>query len=78
MELELTGKLDLSDTSLSSDRNRILFGASLYNLPPISKTIIELFVFGDQEISEIAKTLSTDEKTVGKVIDRVKQRLEII
>jgi hypothetical protein len=76
MELELTGKLDMSDTSLFSDRNRILFGASFYTLPPISKTIIELFVFGDQEIAEIAKTLSTDEKTVGKVIDRVKERLE--
>ena len=76
MELELTGKLDLSDASLFSDRNRILFGATFYTLPPISKTIIELFVFGNQEISEIAKTLSTDEKTVGKVIDRVKERLE--
>lgn len=76
MELELTGKLDLSDASLFSDRNRILFGASFYTLPPISKTIIELFVFGNQGISEIAKTLSTDEKIVQKVIDRVKQRLE--
>jgi DNA-directed RNA polymerase specialized sigma24 family protein len=76
MELELTGKLDLSDTSLFSDRNRILFGASFYTLPPISKTIIELFVFGNQEIAEIAKTLSTDEKTVQKVIDRVRERLE--
>ncbi|WP_372770340.1 hypothetical protein [Lutibacter sp.] len=76
MELELTGKLDLSDASLFSDRNRILFGASFYTLPPISKTIIELFVFGNQGISEIAKTLSTDEKIVQKVIDRVKQRME--
>jgi hypothetical protein len=76
MELELTGKLDLSDTSLFSDRNRVLFGASFYTLPPISKTIIELFVFGNQEIFEIAKTLSTDEKTVKKVIDRVRERLE--
>lgn len=76
MEMELTGKLDLSDLSLVSDKNRILFGASFYTLPPISKTIIELYVFGNQEIAEIAETLSVAEKTVQKVIDRVKERLE--
>ncbi|OGS74293.1 MAG: hypothetical protein A3F91_04405 [Flavobacteria bacterium RIFCSPLOWO2_12_FULL_35_11] len=76
MEMELTGKLDLSDISLVSDKNRILFGASFYTLPPISKTIIELYVFGDQEIAEIAETLSVDKKTVQNVIDRVRERLE--
>ena len=76
MEMELTGKLDLSDTSLFSDKNRILFGASFYTLPPISKTIIELYVFGDQEIDEISETLSVDKKTVQNVIDRVRERLE--
>ena len=76
MEMELTGKLDLSDLSLVTDKNRILFGASFYTLPPISKTIIELYVYGNQEITEIAETLSVDEKTVQKVIDRVKERLE--
>jgi len=76
MEMELTGKLDLNDLSLVTDKNRILFGASFYTLPPISKTIIELYVFGNQEIAEIAKTLSADEKTVQKVIDGVKRRLE--
>ncbi|MHB1146441.1 MAG: RNA polymerase sigma factor sigma-70 region 4 domain-containing protein [Lutibacter sp.] len=76
MELELTGKLDLSDTPLFSDKNRILFGASFYTLPPIIKTIIELYVFGNHGIAEISETLSVDEKTVQKVIDRVKERLE--
>lgn len=76
MEMEITGKLDLSDVSLVSDKNRILFGASFYTLPPISKTIIELYVFGNQGIAEIAETLSVAEKTVQKVIDRVKERLE--
>ena len=76
MEMELTGKLDLSDLSLVTDKNRILFGASFYTLPPISKTIIELYVFGDQGLAEISETLSVDEKTVQKVIDGVKRRLE--
>lgn len=75
MELELTGKLDLRNTS-TSDKRRVLFGGAFYTLPPISKTIIELYVFGDQEIAEIAKTLSIDEKSVTEVIDSVKQRLE--
>jgi len=35
-----------------------------------------LYVYGNQEITEIAETLSVDEKTVQKVIDRVKERLE--
>ena len=78
MELELTGKLDLSDASLFSDRNRILFGASFYTLPPISKNIIELYVFGDQGIKEISETLLVDENLVDKVINRVRERLESI
>lgn len=76
MELEITGKLDLNDTNLFSDRTRALFGATFYTLPPISKNIIELYVFGNQDILEIAKTLKVSEDTVRKVIDRVKERLE--
>ncbi|MFA5298096.1 MAG: hypothetical protein WC389_07795 [Lutibacter sp.] len=78
MELELTGKLDLSDASLFSDRNRILFGASFYRLPPISKNIIELYVFGEQGVKDISETLLVDEKLVDKVINRVRERLESI
>ncbi len=76
MELELTGKLDLSEISLFSDRSRVLFGATFYTLPPISKNIIELYVFGNLDILEISETLKVSEDTVRKVIDRVKQRLE--
>lgn len=76
MELEITGKLEMSDNSLFSDRNRTLFGASFYTLPPISKNIIELYVFGNQDILEISETLKVSEEMVRKVIDRVKERLE--
>ncbi len=78
LELELTGKLDLSDASLYSDRNRALFGATFYTLPPISKNIIELYVFGNQGILEISETLKVSEIFVKEVIDRVKQRMEIL
>jgi DNA-directed RNA polymerase specialized sigma24 family protein len=78
MEMEITGKLDLSDNSLFSDRNRVLFGASFYTLPPISKNIIELYVFGNQTVDEISETLKVNKNTVLKVIDRIKERLEII
>ncbi len=78
MEMEITGKLDLSDNLLFSDRNRALFGASFYTLPPISKNIIELYVFGNQDILEISETLKVSENTVRKVIDRIKERLEIL
>lgn len=76
MELEITGKLDLTETPLSTDKSRALFGATFYTLPPISKNIIELYVFGNQDILEIAETLKVSEDTVRKVIDRVKERLE--
>ncbi len=75
MELEITGKLEMSDASLFSDRNRILFGVSFYTLPPISKNIIELYVFGNQDILEISETLKVSEEKTRKVIDRVKERL---
>ncbi|WP_372794632.1 hypothetical protein [Lutibacter sp.] len=76
LEMELTGKLNLNNASLSSDKSRTLFGSSFYTLPTISKRIIELFVFGDQTIAEIADTLFIDEEKVEKVIVRVKERLE--
>lgn len=76
MELEITGKLDLNDTPLFSDRTRALFGATFYTLPPISKNIIELYVFGNLDILEISETLKVSEDTVRKVVDRVKERLE--
>ena len=78
MELEITGKLDLNDTPLFSDRTRALFGATFYTLPPISKNIIELYVFGNLDILEISETLKVSEDTVRKVIDRVKERLEML
>lgn len=77
MELEITGKLDLSDNQLFSDRNRALFGASFYTLPPISKNIIELYIFANQTVAEISETLNVTENTVSKVIERIKERLEI-
>ncbi|WP_299528037.1 hypothetical protein [uncultured Lutibacter sp.] len=76
LEMELTGKLNLSNASLSSDKSRTLFGSSFYTLPTISKRIIELFVFGDQTTAEIADTLFVEEEKVQKVIVRVKERLE--
>ncbi len=76
LEMELTGKLNLNNASLSSDKSRTLFGSSFYTLPTISKRIIELFVFGDQTTTEIADTLFVDEEKVEKVISRVKERLE--
>ena len=76
MELEITGKLDLTETPLSTDKSRALFGTTFYTLPPISKNIIELYVFGNQDILEIAETLNVSEDTVRKVIDRVKERME--
>lgn len=76
MELEITGKLDLNDSALFSDQKRAVFGATFYTLPPIRKNIIELYVFGNQDILEIAETLKVSGDTVKKVIDRVKERLE--
>lgn len=76
MELEISGKLDLKEMPLSTDKSRALFGATFYTLPPISKNIIELYVFGNQDVLEIAETLKVSEATVRKVIDRVKERLE--
>ncbi|MFO7674629.1 MAG: hypothetical protein R6V74_13055 [Lutibacter sp.] len=76
MELEITGKLNLNDTALFSDQTRALFGATFYTLPPISKNIIELYVYGVQPVDEIAETLKVNKVSVEKVIERVKERLE--
>ncbi len=76
MEMEIIEKLGLKDTALFSDRSRALFGASVCTLPPISKNILELYVFGNQDIIEISDTLKVHEDTARKVMVRVKERLE--
>jgi len=75
-EVQLTGKLSLNINPLSSYKKRNLFGWLYHSLPPKSKTITELYVFGDQNISEISDILLIDEEKVKRVIDKITKRFK--
>ncbi len=78
LELQLTKKLNLNDISLFSTEKRKLFGELFHTIPPKSKNIIELYIFGDQSISEISDIMLIDEEKVEKVITVVSKRLKLL
>ncbi len=78
LEQQIIGKLNLNDMSLSSAEKRNLFGDLFYNIPPKSRVIIELFIFGYQNISEISELLLIGEEKITKVIAKVTDRFKLI
>lgn len=71
-------KLNLEDLTLQSAKKRKLLGGLFYKIPPRSKHIIELHVFGNQSIEEISEMLQLQEKIVEEVINSVKEKFKLI
>lgn len=78
MEKQLAIKLDIDYESKALDRQSNLFGNFFNTIPPVSRTIIELYVFGSQTTSEIAEILVVDEDIVISIINKIKERFKLI
>jgi len=70
---QIYDKLGLEPTT--DHKAKELLGVSFYNLPPKSRIIIELYIFGNQSIEEIKNILLVKEEIIEKVIEKVIKRL---
>ncbi len=78
LEKLMTEKLNLEDLTLQSDKKRKLLGSLFYKMPPKSRYIVELYVFGNQSVEDIAEILHLQEERVNEVIDTIKEKFKLI
>lgn len=78
LEQQLIGQLDLHEDVLISEEKRRLLGQLYYSVPPKSKTVIELMVFGNQDTTEISEIMEVPEAIIQKVLFKVKERFRLL
>ncbi len=78
LEQQLIKKLDMSDTLLPSLERRTIFGAVYNNIPPRSKSVLELYVFGNRSIHEISEILEVPEDVVDRIMDKLKEKFRLL
>jgi len=78
IEQQLIQKLDMSDTLLPSLERRTIFGAVYNNIPPRSKSVLELYVFGNRSIHEISEILEVPEDVVDRIMDKLKEKFRLL
>jgi len=71
-------KFKLSDDIQLSTARRGAFGYAYNSIPHFSKTIFELYAFGDRNTAEIAEILAIKEQLVQKVLKIVTERFKRI
>ena len=78
LEQQLIKKLEMSDTLLPSLERRTLFGALYNNIPPRSKSVLELFAFGNRNFYEISEILEVPEEVIDRIMDKLKERFRLL
>lgn len=78
IELQLIKKLDMQDELLPSFEHRALFGTLYSNIPLRSKSVLELFAFGNQSCQEISEILEVPENVIDHILDKLKERFRLL
>ncbi|MDE3741986.1 hypothetical protein [Maribacter polysaccharolyticus] len=78
LEEQLIKKMDMSDTLLPSIERRKLFGVLFNTIPPRSKTVLELYAFGNRAESEISEILEVPETIVSGIVEKLKERFRLL
>jgi len=78
LEQQLIKKLDMSDTLLPSLEHRSIFGVLYNNIPPRSKSVLELFAFGNRSFYEISEILEVPEDIIDRIMDKLKERFRLL
>ena len=78
LEQQLIKKLDLNDSLLPSLERRTTFGALFTNIPPRTKSVLELFAFGNRSHYEISKILEVPETVIDKIMEKMNERFRLI
>ncbi|MCK5440826.1 MAG: hypothetical protein KAJ23_02935 [Maribacter sp.] len=78
LERQLTKKLDLGDVLLPSLEKRTIFGALYYNIAPRSKSVLELYAFGNRSIKEISEILEVPQNIIQGILAGLKERFGLL
>ena len=68
----------MSDTLLPSLERRTIFGALYNNIPPRSKSVLELFAFGNRSFYEISEILEVPEDIIDRIMEKLKERFRLL
>jgi DNA-directed RNA polymerase specialized sigma24 family protein len=78
LEQQLIKKLDLDDSLLPSLERRTTFGALFTNIPPRTKSVLELYAFGNRNHYEISEILEVPETVIDKIMEKLNERFRLI
>ncbi|MDO1513933.1 hypothetical protein Q2T41_14825 [Maribacter confluentis] len=78
LERQLVNKLGLEEAALLSDEKRKLLWVLYSTIPEKSKTVVELLVFGNQNLKTIANILEVPQDFVDRIIFKVKERFRLV
>ncbi len=78
LEQLMVQKLGLNEASLLSDEKRRLLGFLYSTIPPRSKLVVELLVFGNQDTSEISQILEVPEEVIQRILFKAKERFRLL
>ena len=77
-EKEIVSSLELDDAILVDDERREKLANTYFLIPPTSKTIFELYVFGNQDEDTIAEILKIEKDQVKTVITKVVEKFKAV
>tara|TARA_R110000868_G_scaffold126481_7_gene333600 strand:+ start:3645 stop:4340 length:696 start_codon:yes stop_codon:yes gene_type:complete len=78
LEKQLIDKFNLNEASLLSDEKRRQLGIMYSTIPQRSKTVVELLVFGNQDVHEISKIIDVPDEIIEKILFKVKERFSLL
>lgn len=77
-EKEIVQSLELDDNILEDTEKRTKLANTYFLIPPTSKTIFELYVFGKQSEEDIAEILKIEKDQVKTVITKVVEKFKAV
>jgi DNA-directed RNA polymerase specialized sigma24 family protein len=77
-EKEIVSSLQLDDNILKDENRREKIANTYFLIPPTSKSIFELYVFGNQSEEDIAAILEIEQDQVKTVISSVVEKFKTI
>lgn len=78
LERQLIAKLELDEAALLSKDKRRWMGSMYDEIPSRSRHILELFVFGEQSIADIASIMAVDKDKVQRVLRIITEKFKQI
>ncbi len=71
-------KLGLEDKFLLSKEKRRLLGILYEAIPPRSKSVMELYVYGDRTVKEISVIMEVDENHIQRILKIIAEKFRLI